>query len=341
MARFLGLDIGGANLKISDGEGQAKSVAFPLWKTPQRLPETLGKLVAEFPSPDGFAVTMTGELADCFRTKAEGVDFLLAAVEDMAGDRPVSVWQTGAEFVPPDVAREIPLLVAAANWHALATFAGRMVPEGFSLLIDLGSTTADVIPILGGVPIPAGMTDCERLLSGELVYTGIRRTPLCAVSRTVPFRGEICPLAAEVFATMLDVYLVLGEIQEDAESSDTANGRPVTKPDAHERLARMICCDASEVSWDEAVVMAEHFAGEQRRQITEAIGRVLSERAEPCANVLVSGSGGFVIEQVCRESPVLGSAKQTNLGAIFEESIAESACAFSVARLAAERVFVG
>lgn len=341
MARFLGLDIGGANLKISDGETQATSVPFPLWKTPERLADTLRDLMSQFPTPEGFAVTMTGELADCFATKAQGVDFILSAVDTVSENRPVVVWQTGAEFVSPEVAREIPLLVAAANWHALATFVGRMVPEGFSLLIDMGSTTTDIIPLLDGVPVPAGMTDRDRLLSSELVYTGIRRTPLCAVSQTVPFRGQVCPVAAELFATTWDVYLLLERIPEEPENRDTANGQPATKSAAHDRMARMICCDVTEVSWAEAVVMAEHFANEQSRQITEAIQRVLSQQTEPLAHILTSGSGGFLIEELCQKTPVLQSIPQTALGALFQDPIAEAACAFAVARLASERVLFG
>ncbi len=102
MARFLGLDVGGANLKISDGESRAVSVAFPLWKSPECLAKTLYDMMKEFSPPDGFALTMTGELADCFQTKAEGVDFILAAVEQAGGSLPIAVWQTGAEFVPPE-----------------------------------------------------------------------------------------------------------------------------------------------------------------------------------------------------------------------------------------------
>ena len=72
------------------------------------------------------------------------------------------------------------------------------------------ATTADVIPLRGGLPCPRGSTDVHRLLGGELVYTGVRRTPLFAVVPSVPLRGRMCPLAAEFFATMLDAYLVLG-----------------------------------------------------------------------------------------------------------------------------------
>jgi probable H4MPT-linked C1 transfer pathway protein len=337
MAIWLGLDIGGANIKLSDGV-MASSVPFQLWKVPDHLPHCLDALVKQYPQIAGFAVTMTGELADCFETKAEGVDFILSAVEQVAEGRPIVVWQTGAEFVPADVAREIPLLVAAANWHALATWVGRMVPLGLSLLLDTGSTTTDIIPLWNGVPIPTGMTDRERLASGELVYSGVRRTPLCAVTQTVPFRGSTCSVAAELFATMLDVFLILGIKIEDPKDLDTANGKPATKACAHDRLARMICCDRTEVHSQDALAIAKYLAVEQSIQIGQAIRQVLSRQPEPLAHVLISGSGSFVLEALQSEMPVLNSAELLFLNRMFHHDMAESACAFAVARLAEERV---
>ena len=54
-------------------------------------------------------------------------------------------------------------------------------------------------------------------------------TPLCAVARRVLFRGRGCPVAAELFATTLDVHLLTGGLPEDASDTDTADGRPATK----------------------------------------------------------------------------------------------------------------
>lgn len=336
MATWLGLDIGGANIKASDGE-TARSVAFPLWKSPQLLSKQIADLVEKFPATQGFAVTMTGELADCFETKAQGVDFILSAVEQVAGSRPVAVWQTGAEFLSPQVAREIPLLVAAANWHALATWVGRLVPQGLSLLMDMGSTTTDIIPLLNGVPIPSGLTDRERLSSGELVYTGVRRTPLCAVSQTVPFQGTACPVAAELFATMLDVYLILGMQIEDQNDLDTANGKPATKTSARDRVARMICCDRTEVHPEQALEIAQYLAVSHSIQIGRAIRQVLFGQDEPLVQILISGSGSFVLEALCGEMPDLKSAEILFLDRMFHHDISQAACAFAVARLAQER----
>src|SRR5690606_5964496 len=146
-------------------------------------------------------------------------------------------WQTGGEFVTADEAAELPRLVASANWHALATFCGRVVPRGHGLLIDVGSTTTDLIPLHDGRVAAMGFTDLERLRSGELVYTGARRTPVCTFGTSLAVDGHLQPMAAEFFATLGDVHLVLGETAEHPDDLDTADGRPATRHYARQRLA--------------------------------------------------------------------------------------------------------
>src|SRR5690606_12298586 len=107
-------------------------------------------------------------------------------------------------------------------------FSARYAEEGSALLIDVGSTTIDVIPLLDGQPVNVGKTDTERLLSGELVYTGVERTPACALLRTISYRGTMCPIANELFATARDAWLILGELPEDPIDKRTADGRPAT-----------------------------------------------------------------------------------------------------------------
>ncbi len=334
----LGLDIGGANIKAADVDGRACSREFALWKHPELLSGELEAVLREFDGADHLAVTMTGELADCFRTKAEGVDAILTAVESAAGDREVSVWQTGAEFVSPEIAREIPLLVAAANWHVLATWLGRMVPEGPALLIDIGSTTTDIIPLQDGRPVASGMTDRERLLAGELVYLGTRRTPLCALARAVPFGDSQLPLAAELFATTLDLGLLLGDVPEESGITDTANGQPATVAAAHDRLARMFCCDVSEFSREEAVDAARFLQNVFEQRILAAIQMVLRTTGHRPRSVLLSGSGAAVAERIIAGHTPLEEARRIRLDEMFATTVATSACAFAAARLATERV---
>jgi (4-(4-[2-(gamma-L-glutamylamino)ethyl]phenoxymethyl)furan-2-yl)methanamine synthase len=333
----IGLDIGGANLKAADNDGNDVSRPFVLWREPNRLRKELVSLLGNFQQPDCVAVTMTAELCDCFATKAEGIDCILGAVETAADGTEILVWQTGGEFVPPDVARDIPQLVAAANWHALATFCGRMVPHGAALLIDVGSTTTDVIPLLDGRPAATGMTDRERLQSGELVYTGVRRTPVCAVTREVTIGGKSCSLAAELFATTLDVHLLRGDIPEDPNDCDTANGKPATRSAAIDRLARMVCCDRTELSEADVASLADQLAGIQQSIISSAVERALRNLPAPPATVITSGSGEFLARQVLDGIPAIRDATRISLPQTLGPEIAAAACAYAIARLAAER----
>ena len=336
---IVGLDIGGANIKVADNDRQATSRGFQLWNTPEKTGDVIAELLQSFGRPDAFAVTMTAELADCFETKAEGVDRILAEVERVA-EVPIFVWHTGAEFVTPDVAREIPLLVAAANWHALATWLGRMVPVGNALLLDIGSTTTDIIPLLDGIPIPTGMTDVERLQSGELVYTGVRRTPLCSLAHTVPLGDGQCAIAAELFATTLDVYLLLGDAAENANDIDTANGRSATIPRAVDRLCRLLCCDRTEVSFGNIRQIATFFADVQFRILRGALERVASAQADDFENVIVAGSGQFLAERLIQGHRSCRSATVHRFSELFTGESSVAACALAVARLAAERLKV-
>jgi len=334
----IGLDIGGANVKAADVDGRALTRPFAVWKSPGTLSAILHEVLSQFAPAELLAVTMTAELADCFETKTDGVDSILRSVEEVAGDTPLFVWQTGAEFVQPAVAREIPLLVAAANWHALATWAGRLVPEGAGILIDVGTTTTDIIPLFRGVAVPSGLTDRERLTSGELVYSGVRRTPLCALAHSVPFRGGECPLAAEFFATTLDIYLLLGLIPEDVDNTETANGKPATLKHARTRLARMLCCDASECTDGEQEEIARCLADVQQRQIRAALERVLPRQEEECRDVLLCGSGSFLAERIVIDCPPLRDANRVMLEQMRDHTTSQAACAFAVACLAAERL---
>jgi hypothetical protein len=335
--RVLGLDIGGANIKAATETAEAISVPLEIWRAPDRLVSTLVPIVDGFASAELLAVTMTAELADCFATKADGIDRVLRTVEVVAGKRPIRVWQTSGEFVDPRVAREEPLLTAAANWHAQATFVGRLAPRGSALLIDIGSTTTDIIPLVDGFPEPHGRTDTSRLLSRELVYCGVRRTPLCALVDRVPFRGSRCAVAAELFATILDVYLMLGDIPENSQDCGTANKKPAMIAAAHDRLARSIGSDITEVTCAEAGQIARHVADVQLAKLCEAADAVASRLPGPCENVLISGSGAFLARRIVEKTPRLQAAIVTALPELFGPRVSEAACAFAVAKLAAER----
>jgi probable H4MPT-linked C1 transfer pathway protein len=322
----LGLDIGGANLKAAHSGGNVRIQVFPLWKHPRELTEVLRQLVDSMPAADVLAVTMTGELCDCFDSKRQGVLAILDAVSAVAGNRSIRVWTISDGFVDLATARERPLQVAAANWLALATFAGRLVPAGTGLVIDVGSTTTDIIPIVGGRPAPKGFTDPDRLRSLELVYTGVRRTPLCAVLGA--------GVAAEFFATTLDVNVVLEQMAEDPLDTNTADGRPATRAAAHARLARMLCADAETMSLQETLKLAERALLRQVYQLTMAFDHAARNLPEPPRTVVLAGEGEFLARLVLGQQNSFRNGKVISLAETLGPEKSMAACAYALTVLA-------
>jgi len=324
---ILGLDIGGANLKAAHLHGPACSRPFALWQTPQYLPSALRLLLAEMPPARLRAVTMTGELCDCFASKREGVLAILDAVEQAAGGVPMVVWRSDGLLVDLATARSQPLLIAAANWLALATFAARYIPDGAGLLIDIGSTTTDIIPLLAGRPVPQGRTDPERLASCELVYTGVRRTPLCAI---LGLEG-----AAELFSTTLDIHLLLGSLREEPDNHHTADGRPATRAASHVRLARMLCADLETSTLEQRLALARRLAERQVQSLVRAVETVAGRLPERVQTVVLSGEGSFLAEQVLAAQGVFPPCRTVHLDRELRPEISQVACAYAVAVLAA------
>jgi (4-(4-[2-(gamma-L-glutamylamino)ethyl]phenoxymethyl)furan-2-yl)methanamine synthase len=299
---WLGLDIGGANLKAADGRGWARSFPFALWREPERLTEAIADLLYAAPEDGRLAVTMTGELCDCFRTKADGVSHILGAVREVAGARHVRVYLTGGRFASPDEASKEPHLAAASNWWALSQYACRYAEGRSGILIDVGSTTTDIVPLAAGQPCPRGLNDTDRLLTGELVYSGFGRTPVCAVTQSLPWRGRECPVAAEQFATTVDAYVLLGYLVEQPEATWTADGRPLTAEFARERLARMICADAESFTLDDARRAAEFIRDAQIAQLQSALMQVATAMAVSHECVVLSGTGEALARRLAHDT---------------------------------------
>jgi hypothetical protein len=336
----LALDIGGANLKAAHSDGTTRSVAFEVWRRPGELTAAVTDLIGLIPVFDLLAVTMTAELCDCFATKHDGVTAVLDAVEravrEIGSSVSVRVWLTDGRFVAPDTARAEPLRAAAANWLATATWAGRFCPTGNALVVDVGSTTTDIVPLRDGKPTPHGRTDFDRLATGELVYSGIRRTPLCAVTHLVTVSGRARRVAAELFATTEDVHLWRGDLAERPKATDTADGRPATRPLASARLARMVCADRTMLGDADVDQLAEQFAAAQLATLAGAARHVADRLGRQLRTIVIAGGGEFLARRVAAK---LGfeADEIISIGERFGPAASAAACAFALAVLASEQ----
>ena len=342
MADYCGWDIGGVHLKLSRLRcaGDTASIAtrialFEIWREPAGLEPRMRALLQDAAVEPGaaHAVTMTAELSDVFATRIEGVRSILRACTEALPARPRVLDRCGA-LIDLGVAMERPIDVAAANWAATARLVGRAVRN--ALLVDVGSTTTDIIPVRDGEPCPAGHSDTDRLQSGELVYSGILRTPPASLCEVVPLRGGVCRVAPEHFATMGDVYLILGSITAGEFTTPTADGRGRTRRDAMVRLARLVCADLDEIGSAAVEVMAGFLRDRQIDRLAQAIGQVLS-RAE-CRGITTAvsaGAGAFLADEAARRAGLATSRLASLVPAVQGEGWDRSAPAAALAVLMA------
>jgi probable H4MPT-linked C1 transfer pathway protein len=299
----IGWDIGGVNTKVARVANGAVLAArgrpFELQRAPDALPGVLRELAADvgMTSTDAHAVTMTAELSQMFRTKREGVAFVLDAIGAAFPNADIRVLTVAGALISPGDARRNPLAVAAANWAATAHVVAQHHRD--ALLIDVGTTTTDLIPIVEGRAAADGHTDPERLASGELVYSGAVRTPVEAIATHVPYRGSMAGVSAEGFALAGDVHVWRGDLDPRDYSVPTPDGRPPTREYAGERLARVVCADRELIDEAGITALARALAVAQVARIADAI-RLVTSRHASLRTAVVTGLGAFLGRDAAR-----------------------------------------
>ena len=297
----MGLDVGGAHLKLAlvrDGRVMAaRQIPCRLWEGLDRLAPAFDAALTGLSVPGRIALTMTGELADLFPDRAAGVAALIQAVRDRFPGASLAVWAGREGFLAPEpAATRSAAAVASANWLATASLAAARTGNG--LLVDIGSTTTDILPLVAGNVRFAGYSDAERLARGELVYQGVTRTPVMAIADRAPLAGAWVPLMNEYFATAADVWRLLGRLDEAHDQHAAADNGPKTAAASAKRLARMVGADLGPgpENW---IGLAEWLARAQLRRIEDAIRLVLSrERVPPAAPIIGAGCGRHIADDL-------------------------------------------
>ena len=293
---MIGLDVGGANTKVAVVDGdervETESEPFEVWRAPEGLADVIADVVARLGRDRApVALTTTAELADVFASKREGVLHVLGAARQALPGRTLRVITTTGELIGLEQARAAPRRCAAANWVATALLIARSLPD--AILLDCGGTTTDVIPIAAGEVAAQGRSDLERLLHGELVYTGALRTNVAAVRSHVPIGGESCPVASELFAITADAHLLRGSLSPEQCRCTFPDGRGSSLAEVRSRLARVVCADPEQLAAGDLDAVAAAVEQAQVASIAAALRRVaarLSARTE----VIAVGVGAFL-----------------------------------------------
>jgi len=305
----IGWDIGGAHVKACLlQQGRVVDVAqwaCPLWQGIEHLERALQSTLARWPAAAQaqHAVTMTGEMVDLFEHREEGVQRIAALLcETLPSPSPVQFFAGDAGWCSRDRVAELWEHIASANWLATATHAAREIgDEGRreGVLVDIGSTTTDIIAFKGGRVVTQARSDVQRLATGELVYQGVVRTPLCALAHQIPWQGQPLNVMNEYFATVADVYRLTGELNPTHDLYPSADNAPKDLPATRKRLARMIGMDARDATDADWLLFAQGWRAAQVAELGGQLRRVMALHALSADAVVVSaGCGDFLVDDV-------------------------------------------
>jgi probable H4MPT-linked C1 transfer pathway protein len=301
------------------------------------LPSALQEMVDDLSSgrsPDGIGVTMTAELSDAFRSKREGIQHVLEDIRRIFSGNEPRIADFHGDLGSIESAIDAHLRYASANWAATAKILAGIFSD--CILIDVGSTTTDIIPVLNHRITSKGLTDLERLATGELVYTGALRSGIPSITHSLPIKGRETAVADERFALSADIHLILGNISQEDYSTETADGRDRSRQRCFERLARTVCADPETIGEPELIQMASFIRERQVEKIRFGLEKVLrGQKIRPGNDlpVVTTGIGGvFMGQEAGRRS---GFRRFSRFEDIVGAGGTQAAAAVSVALLVA------
>ena len=302
---YLGWDIGGANTKavLINNNGKVinlESKFAPLYENFQHLDTAIIDIAQKMQNDKlCHVVTMTGELTDIFKSRRDGVKKIISCIEKNINNN-VLYFSDSDLFFTEDVATSRWTEIASVNWRASSKFVAKHVSEG--LCLDIGSTTTDITPISKNKLISSGNNDHERLITKELVYSGVIRTPVMSIARELPFQNDTIGLMAESFAHTSDVYILAGFLKKEESTFTSADEQGKSELECARRLARMIGRDVypddNLTSW---IKFAETIYKTQCSNLSNACNEVRANaKISEKSPIIGSGQGWFLAKMIAK-----------------------------------------
>jgi len=348
MVKIIGWDIGGVNSKAAliDHANdkiiskKLSSKYFPIFKHKreeffEKLLEISDELSLE--NVKFMAVTITAELSDAFFSKREGLEFITKCFHDCFPDKEIYFLTNERNFLRYEELKDKILKLAATNWIASSFFIGKQVQD--CLFIDIGSTTTDIIPIINGKHATTGVSDLDRLISGELVYTGTLRSTIPSILHYLNVKGKKSRISFEKFALIADVHLVLHNITSKEYTCETADDRPNDYNNSLARISRIVCADTEMLTENEILQLAQQIHDAQVEMIKEGIQQVtkrigqLDNKKYP---IVVLGLGGKILAEKAAKD--LGFNNIIRLSEMIGEESSNIAPSLSVAYMLANNL---
>ena len=234
---YLGIDIGGANLKIV-GVNEDKEIVYvdylncKIWQDQSFLDKkllNLNKIKNKKKIKCG--ITMSAELCDCFKNRKYGAEQIFKSCGNLILDH-FFYSKSNSLFLKRDSYHNI----ISMNWHSIGRFLKQKIKN--AVLVDFGTTTTDFIVIKNGEILNKHYDDFSRLNNNELLYTGFTRTPIFGICQQIMIQGKSLNIIPEFFSDTADIYKVMGELDSKIDIDKTADGLNRSNFNSLRRISR-------------------------------------------------------------------------------------------------------
>ncbi|AWX32522.1 hydantoinase/oxoprolinase family protein [Methanosphaera sp. BMS] len=298
---IMGLDIGGANTDCCicqiNGNNMklltSKKQYLPMWQKKDNLADCLNNFKEDY-HIDVVVATTTAELSDGYESKKEGILDITRKIIDVFDDAIVK-FVTFNGLKDYEYVINNPMEMAAANWIATSHLISKIKDN--CIFMDMGTTTTDIIPIKNQKESATGHSDLERLCSGELVYTGMLRTNVAAITHEIPVNDKVATVSSELFATTADVHMILGNITRDEYTCSTSDNNDKSLTSCKRRLARVVCADLDMLNDDEIMDIARYVEDRQISHVEDGLKKVC--QANDLNDVVITN---YAHADICRKA---------------------------------------
>ena len=308
---FLGIDIGGAHIKLVGLDKETKIILvkyikFYFWKKKEKLSKVFD-FINSISSPNTkIGITLTAELCDIFETRLDGFKKIYSECKRLKNK---FFFYTSSKEV--FTVKSNTKKIISMNWHATGKFISRNLND--AIVVDFGSTTTDIICIKNKIIKNLGFDDFSRLKNNELIYTGLTRTPIFGVMNELILNGINYPLIPEFFSSMSDVYRINKSLDKVLDIDDTADNTEKNLNQSFIRVARNFGFDFNKSNKELLKKISRKLINFQMKKIAISLDKLMIKfNMSKKVPIVLCGIGNEVLRNFLKSKNILEFEKFTH-----------------------------
>ena len=308
---FLGIDIGGAHIKIVGLDKQkkiilVKYIKFYFWKNKAKLFKFFDFINSISTPHTKIGITLTAELCDIFETRIDGFKKIYNECKRLKNK---FFFYTSSKEV--FTVKSNTKKIISMNWHATGKFISKNLSN--AVIVDFGSTTTDIICIKNKIIKNLSFDDFSRLKNNELIYTGLTRTPIFGIMNELSLNGINYPVIPEFFSSMSDVYRINKSLDKILDIDDTADNTEKNLNQSFIRVARNFGFDFDKSNKELLKKISRKLINCQMNKIAVSLDKLIIKfNMSKKVPIVLCGIGNKVLRNFLKSKNILEFEKFTH-----------------------------